>query len=241
MTIEIMRSISKHSFFLIAVCVMIIYPPANFLGTALNALASNDIGINNALARGYYDDDAYLRGEEEGIPAIAYVLLWVVICAGIAFIFRVADKLNQRDQEETDIIFSSVILASGMGALYGFAITLGIMLLALIVDAILDFEFFEFVTKRTNLTVLFFAAVNVGSMNYLLRHQDDVRIVTKDFFRSYHDVGTVADEPESSDNTSNNSAKKQIIPCKQCGKKLRIPEKKKGKVTCPKCSSSWFI
>ena len=158
---------------------MVIYPPLNLLETAILGAISNGPETIQAFSRGYYDDDAYLRGEEEGIPDIAYLLLWVGLCAALSSLYRITDRIKKEDEETSKKIFSSVVVASGAGGMIGFFIILAVVISVMVIDAIFGLSISSFVTQKTNLIVLFFAAVNVAGLNYLLRNTDDVVVRSK--------------------------------------------------------------
>ena len=164
--------------------------------------------VDEAHSRGYFDDESQYYGDEGGIPDIAYLFLWVAICAAIASLYRLADRFNKKDEEISKKIFLSVVMASGIGGFFGFCITFGIVIITMIIDGIFDSRLLSFVGERTNLIVLFFAAVNVAGLNYMLRDEDDVIVQTRNMDINYRYDDMPNNDSPSNDTEAPLSAKK---------------------------------
>lgn len=137
------------------------------------------IYVDNAFARGVDYNDIY-GPDEGGTPDIFYLIIWVAVCAAIASLYRVYDKLNGSDVELSEKIFTNVMVGSMLGAFHGFFITIAVIVAAVIADSIFNLHLTSFVFQKTNLIVLFFASVNVAGLMYVLRKSDDVIVRTRD-------------------------------------------------------------
>ena len=195
--------------------------------------------VDSAFARGVDYDEIY-GPDEGGTPDLVYLVIWGALCAAIASLYRLYDKLNGSHVERSEKIFEVVIIGSLAGAMYGFGITIGVVIVVMIADGIFNSNIGSFVFQKTNLIVLFFASVNVAGLMHVLRDTRGVIVQTKeiDIIYRYDDDQNDAQNSEEEQLSAPN---KKIIQCKGCGHKLRIPSSKRGKVTCPKCSATWSI
>ena len=128
----------------------------------------------------YYEDEA-------GIPDVVYLFIWVAVCAAIASLYKLLDKFNKADPEISEKVFNTVVVGSMAGAWHGFLITCGLIIVSMLVDAVSNLDLSSVILQKTNLIVLFFAAVNVGGLMYVLRNGEDVIIRTKDMQIIYRD------------------------------------------------------
>ena len=122
------------------------------------------------------DDYIY---EEAGTPDLVYLIIWVAVCLVIAYLFKFQDKFNGEDEDRLNSIFSVVIVSSMIGAILGFFITLGAIVLIVIIDSVFSLNLSDMVLNRVNLIVLFFASINVSSLYYALRNGERVEVLKK--------------------------------------------------------------
>ena len=135
--------------------------------------------VDNAFARGVDYNDIY-GPDEGGTPDLLYLVIWVAVCAVIASLYRLYDKLNGSNTELSEKIFTTVIVGSMVGAMVGFGITFAVIVFVVITDSIFGLDISSFVFQKTNLIVLFFASVNVAGLMHVLRKSEDVIVITKD-------------------------------------------------------------
>jgi len=122
------------------------------------------------------DDYIY---EEAGTPDLVYLIIWVAVCLVIAYLFKFQDKFKGEDEERLNSVFSVVIVSSMIGAIYGFFITLGAIVLIAIIDSVFSLNLSDIILNRVNLIVLFFASINVSSLYYALRNGERVEVLKK--------------------------------------------------------------
>jgi len=144
------------------------------------------LSVDGAFARGVDYNDIY-GPDEGGTPDILYLVIWVTVCAAIASLYKLYDKLNGSNVELSEKIYTTVIVGSMAGALHGFCITFAVIVAAMIADGIFSLHISSFVLKKTNLIVLFFASVNVAGLMYVLRKSENVIVRTKDVEITYKD------------------------------------------------------
>ena len=116
----------------------------------------------------YYGDDASIF--------LLWILIWVGVCFGIAYIFRIKDG----DDERSKKIFDSIIHASIWGAIHGFCL----FILALLVIGAMSIvgvpvEWLFDLVGIGGMAVFFFALVNVTGINYILKEGEHVIVRTE--------------------------------------------------------------
>ena len=109
-------------------------------------------------------------GEEGGgIGYIAVALLWALVNASVASLYRLKLHFDGENKELANKLFMKVTFSSFVGIFIGFWITLFYMGAFLILNEIgitVFYKLFQYIGDTIAMVVLFFAATNIASMMY---------------------------------------------------------------------------